>query len=272
MSEDVRALLAATAADVCEVARAPFCALNRLHGDDAVIAAVQGARSHGAPHAGTSWRISDVPPARQAVVTGRAVTLARLRRSAAHPGAARRTHRRPPARQPRFHPALSATGSRSASWCWATPARGISPKPCPSSAPSPDLAATVLDQDDRLEDLARAADDLALVLDADIEAQSRSAGPEQVLRVIGRRLAELCHTPLVDIFALEDEELRCVVRWQRGTFRPDHEGTIRPLADWPLTHAAAVSGRLEVVPRASPTRAWQPLPSSNCAPGAWPRS
>ena len=76
MSEDVRALLAATAADVCEVARAPFCALSSLHGDDAFIAAVQGARSHGAPHPGTIWRVSDVPPARQAVVTSRAVTLA----------------------------------------------------------------------------------------------------------------------------------------------------------------------------------------------------
>jgi diguanylate cyclase (GGDEF)-like protein len=246
MSQDVRALLAATAADVCEVVRAPYCALSSLHGDDAFIAAVQGARSHGAPHPGTSWHVSDVPPARQAVITGRAVTIADHQdpRLTAEQRAALTGD--PGLVSLAFIPLLSnglvvglmvLGDSRPRELAEAVVQLGAIAR----------LAAAVLAQDERLDDLARAADDLTLVLDTDIEAQSRSTGPEQVLRVIGRRLAELCHTPLVDIFALEGEDLRCVVSWQRGAFRPDYEGTVQPLADWPLTRAAAVSGRLEIV-------------------------
>jgi GAF domain-containing protein len=56
-------------------------------------------------------------------------------------------------------------------------------------APVARLMAQVLEQDERLDGLSRSADDLALVLDADIEAQSRTAGPDHVLRVVGRRRA-----------------------------------------------------------------------------------
>ncbi len=85
-------------------------------------------------------------------------------------------------------------------------------------APVVRLAAQVLEQDERMEDLARSADDLALVLDADIEAQSRSAGPDQVLRVVARRLAELCNAPIVDISAVDGDELRALVSWSYGGF------------------------------------------------------
>ena len=103
--------------------------------------------------------------------------------------------------------------------------------------------AQVLEQDERLDGLSRSADDLALVLDADIEAQSRPAGPDQVLRVVARRLAELCHAPMVDIYAVDGEDLRPLVSWQYGRFA-ERDGGQRPatLADRPLTHAVVVVG------------------------------
>ena len=109
------------------------------------------------------------------------------------------------------------------------------------------LMAQVLEQDERLDGLSRSADDLALVLDADIEAQSRTAGPDQVLRVVAGRLAELCQAPMVDIYAVDGEDLRTLVSWSYGRFADDTAGRAAPLADRPLTHAVVASGRPEVV-------------------------
>jgi hypothetical protein len=74
LSEDVRTLLAATVIDVCAATGVPFCAVSRVRGGDAVVAAAQGA-GPAAFVAGATWRISDSPPARQALATSRSVTL-----------------------------------------------------------------------------------------------------------------------------------------------------------------------------------------------------
>ena len=68
-------MLAATASDVCALAHAPFCALSSVHRDDAFVLAVHGARNRGAPLPGTSWRVSDVLPAPEAVASARAVSF-----------------------------------------------------------------------------------------------------------------------------------------------------------------------------------------------------
>ena len=109
------------------------------------------------------------------------------------------------------------------------------------------LAAQVLDQDERMADLARSADDLALVLDADIEAQSRSNGPDQVLRVVARRLGELCSAPMVDIYAVDGDDLRALVGWSYGRFTSEAGDRTVPLAERPLTRAVVASGRVETV-------------------------
>ena len=98
-----------------------------------------------------------------------------------------------------------------------------------------------------MADLARSADDLALVLDADIEAQSRSAGPDQVLRVVARRLGELCSAPMVDIYAVDGDDLRALVGWSYGRFTPDAGERTVPLAERPLTRAVVASGRTETI-------------------------
>jgi hypothetical protein len=74
LSDDVGTLLAATVIDVCAATGVPFCAVSRVRGDDAIVAAAQGAGPAGFM-AGAAWRVSDSPPARQALATGRAVLL-----------------------------------------------------------------------------------------------------------------------------------------------------------------------------------------------------
>jgi hypothetical protein len=58
ISAEMRALLAATASDVCALTHAPFCALSRVHGDDAGVLAVHGARNPGAPPPDLTFRTS----------------------------------------------------------------------------------------------------------------------------------------------------------------------------------------------------------------------
>ena len=74
LGDDVRTLLAATTIDVCAAAGVPYCAVSRVRGDEAIVAAAQGAGPAGFV-AGATWRIPS-PPARQALTTGRVVMLA----------------------------------------------------------------------------------------------------------------------------------------------------------------------------------------------------
>ena len=92
LSEDVRTLLAATVIDVCAATGVPFCAVSRVRGDDAIVAAAQGAGPAGFA-AGAAWRVSDSPPARQALATGRAVILVAQGRPSADGRTADRAHR-----------------------------------------------------------------------------------------------------------------------------------------------------------------------------------
>ena len=108
-----------------------------------------------------------------------------------------------------------------------------------------------------MDELARSADDLALVLDADIEAQSRTAGPDQVLRVVARRLAELCHAP--DGGHLTRWRARTcgtLVSWELRPVRPTRTSSDgRPR--WPTGRSSKPSiatGRAERSSRPSMTR------------------
>ena len=118
----------------------------------------------------------------------------------------------------------------------------------------------------------RRAADLTLVLDADIEAQSRTAGSEQVLRVIARRLADLCRVPLVDISSIERDRLRTVVSWDRDGFNHAVEGIEYPLASWPVTRAALAERASGERSTTVWTHASTPPRSPRWRPGEWPRS
>ena len=245
LSEDVRTLLAATVIDVCAATGVPFCAVSRVRGDDAVVAAAQGAGPAGFV-AGAAWRVSDSPPARQALATGRAVILVARDDPRLTAGQRNALTGHPDMHSLAFVPLLARSGASGLLVLGDRRPRDLGPEVA-RLAPVVRLMAQVLEQDERLDGLSRSADDLALVLDADIEAQSRPAGPDQVLRVVARRLAELCHAPMVDIYAVDGEDLRPLVSWQYGRFAEDAGARPATLAERPLTHAVVVSGRPEVV-------------------------
>ncbi len=245
LSEDVRTLLAATVIDLCASSAVPFCAVSRIRGDAAIVAASQGAGPTGIA-AGAAWKVPDTPPARQAIATGRAVVLEVRDDPRLTAGQRMAITGQADLQSLAFVPLLAHSGASGLLVLGDRRPRDLGPEVA-RLAPVARLMAKVLEQDERLDSLGRSADDLALVLDADIEAQSRSAGPDQVLRVVARRLAELCDAPMVDIYAVDGEELRTLVSWAYGRFADDTGGRATPIINRPLTHAVVASGRLEVV-------------------------
>jgi len=246
ISDDVRSLVAAATSDICASLSAPFCAVSRVRADDAVIISAQGPASAAVPTTGARWRISDVPPARQAVITKRAVLVSgsddpRLtdRQREALTGNDRLTH-------VAFVPLLGRDATVGLLVVAERRPRDLAVI-VDRLGTLPRLMAVVLDQDDRLERLGRSADDLALVLDADIEAQTPRSGPDQALRVVARRLAELCDAPMAEIHAVDGDYLRTRVSWSHGGFRREHEDSLAALAERPLAQAAVLSGRTEIV-------------------------
>jgi len=208
-SDDVRALLAATAADVCVVARAPFCVLSSLHGDDACVVAVQGARSHGAPPAGTRWRVSDVPPARQAVVSGRAVAPA---------------DRDAPRLTPEQRAALTGDAGLDSLAFIPLLSNGLvvglmvlgdsRPRDLAEVAPQIGaivrLAATVLAQDQRLDELERRNRVLHEIVALGARV-NQTTEPSGLARFVARRLTEAIGATCCEIYKIERGELRCLV-------------------------------------------------------------
>ena len=192
------------------------------------------------------WTIADVPPADQALATRRSVSVVEHRRP-------------PPERRPardlvwqrrryeRRRRAAARSTTRSSGFVELADSR-----PHDLSVRLGELDTLLLLVGDLVELRAsvaaaeRRASDLALILDADIEAQSRTAGSEQVLRVVARRLADLCRAPIVDISSVERDRLHTVVSWDREAFDHAVEGVEYDLDAWPVTKAAVQGARAEI--------------------------
>ena len=108
-------------------------------------------------------------------------------------------------------------------------------------------------------DLLRRVHDLTAVIDADLEISAAlGSGPEQVYRMVARRLAELAGAPVCDIYAVDGECFRVLVSWDNGRFDSDFEGRSYPISGWPTTERAMRTGQPQVVsdlddPQLSPT-------------------
>ena len=234
------------AAELCRRTHAACCWISTATAGDAEVLAAHARRGPPARPAGTRWRIADVPPAMQALATRRRVSLSGS-----------------------DDPRLTAT--QRASWYGNGDGTSVVVVPLladdtvvgfvelADSRPR-DLSLRLEEQDAflrlvtdlvaqrrRLVAAERRAADLALILDADIEAQTRAAGSEQVLRVVARRLATLCRAPLVDISSIGRDRLHTVVSWNRHGFNHEVEGVDYALSDWPVTRAAVADGRTEIL-------------------------
>jgi diguanylate cyclase (GGDEF)-like protein len=241
-----RRALELAAAELCRRALAARCWISATGASGAEVLAAHTRSGPTVRPAGTRWSVDDVPPAFQAFATRRLVSLTDA-----------------------ADPRLSA--EQRSSWY------GNGDGACVAIVPllaHGDVIGLVELADSRPRDLTtrlreldtllllitdlveqrarvaaaeRHAADLALILDADIEAQSRTAGSEQVLRVVARRLSDLCRAPLVDISSVERDRLRTVVSWNGDAFDHAVEGIEYPLRLWPVTAAAVRGAHVEIL-------------------------
>ena len=94
--------------------------------------------------------------------------------------------------------------------------------------------------------LDRRARDLATVLDAGME-DGALLNYDAVLRSAARRMAELTHSPVADIYAVEGGVLRALVSYDSGQFDADWEGVAVPLARYPCSSRAVRTGQISGV-------------------------
>ena len=88
--------------------------------------------------------------------------------------------------------------------------------------------------------------DLSAIVDAGLEgAEGHSV--DDVLRAVARRLADATHSPVADIYAVEDGSIRALVSYDNGAFDPSWEGKTFRIADYPATRQAIESLQVRVV-------------------------
>lgn len=241
-----RLALELAAAEFCRRAHAARCSISAIHGAEAEVLATYARAGPPVRAAGTRWRVEDVLLALQATATRRPVSVT----GSDDPRLSLGQH------SPRYGDGGIASVAVVPLLCDDTVVGLLEladhrPHDLTTKLGELDtillLVTDLVFQRERVAAAERRATDLALILDADIEAQSRAAGSEQVLRVIARRLADLCHTPLVDISAISRDRLRTVVSWSAGTFDHTVEGAEYPLSLWPVTAAAVHGARVETL-------------------------
>jgi len=94
--------------------------------------------------------------------------------------------------------------------------------------------------------LRRRCRDLSLVLEASFEDASRRSTKE-VLHAVSKRLSELTHTPVVDIYSLERDALRALVSYDGGRHDTEWEGVVLSLQRYPCSAKAVETGEIAVV-------------------------
>ena len=92
---------------------------------------------------------------------------------------------------------------------------------------------------------ARRVRDLETIVRAGIEDAAR-LGTDELLHGVTRRLAELTHSPVADVYAVEGGTLRALISYDGGRFDPEWEGVVVPLARYPCSLRAVESGEIAV--------------------------
>ncbi|MGO8684317.1 MAG: GAF domain-containing protein [Thermoleophilia bacterium] len=107
------------------------------------------------------------------------------------------------------------------------------------------LITTILATTDWGARLQRRNHDFALVIDAGLH-DSAMLSTDEVLHSVARRLANLTHSPVVDIYAVEGETLRALVSFDGGAFDADWAGVCIPLLRYPCSKLAVETGHVAV--------------------------
>ena len=107
------------------------------------------------------------------------------------------------------------------------------------------MAAAALLNFDLAATFERRAHDLSLVFEASLQ-DGAVLSTDDVLHTVARRMAELTHSPVADIYAVEGEVVRALVSYDGGAFDTDWEGVTVPLARYPCSKLAVESGHITV--------------------------
>ncbi len=97
-----------------------------------------------------------------------------------------------------------------------------------------------------VSELRRRVADLGAIVEAGLEGAERHS-VDDVLRAVARRLADATHSPVADIYAVEDGSIRALVSYDNGAFDPSWEGKTFRIADYPATRQAIESLQVRVV-------------------------
>ena len=109
-----------------------------------------------------------------------------------------------------------------------------------------DLLAELLGGTNAIAGLQRRNRDLAQVVEAGLESATRQSADE-VLRDVVVRLAELTHTPVVDVYTVENDTLRALVSYDGDRFDLEWEDVVIPLLRYPCSRRAVESGEMVTV-------------------------
>jgi diguanylate cyclase (GGDEF)-like protein/excisionase family DNA binding protein len=107
------------------------------------------------------------------------------------------------------------------------------------------LLAATLGGGDVITGLQRRNRVLMLVVEAGLEDTARLS-TDEVLHAVVERLAELTHSPVADIYAVEGNTLRALVSYDNGQFDDEWEGVAIPLPRYPCSRRAIDTGDIVV--------------------------
>ncbi len=130
-------------------------------------------------------------------------------------------------------------------------AAGVRQGPLPAATPelaetTARLLAGTLGGSEAVRKLRRRTADLELVLEAGLE-DTALLSTQEVLHAVSRRLSEVSHSPVADIYALEGETLRALVSYDGGRLDLEWEGVVVPLDRYPHSRRAVRTAEISIV-------------------------
>jgi len=108
------------------------------------------------------------------------------------------------------------------------------------------LLAVTLGGGEAVRRLRRRNADLELVIEAGLE-DTALLSTQEVLHAVSKRLSEVSHSPVADIYALEGETLRALVSYDGGHLDLEWEGVVVPLDRYPHSRRAVRTAEISIV-------------------------
>ena len=129
-------------------------------------------------------------------------------------------------------------------------AAGVETAPLPPALPelaltTARLLAATLGAGEAIARLRRRNNDLELVIEAGLE-DIALLSTEDVLHAVSKRLSEVSHSPVADIYALKGDTLRALVSYDGGRLDSEWDGVVVPLDRYPHSRRAVRTAEISI--------------------------